>query len=379
MKAVVWHGDEDVRVDTVDDRGSRSRRTRSSGSPRPRSAAPTCTSTRCSGGMKSGDIIGHEPMGIVEEVGAAVTELKAGDRVVLPFNISCGTCWMCGQGLYSQCETTQNTEAKKGAASTATRTCTAASPAARPSTSPPGRRRSARSWCRRTARTSATSSSPTCFRPPGRRSTYADTPRGGTLAVFGLGPIGQMCVSIARHQGVERIVALDHLPERLRLAERYGAETLDSSEVDEPPEAIKELTGGRGADAVIDAVGMESEGSVARPRRRPVPEAEARPPRRAARFDLVGPPRRHALDHRRLPRPRSAVAARRDLRPAAADPDGPGERAPVDGRDPAAPDRRGPARRHGPDDAQAALEEAPQAYEMFQKKEDGAIKVVLKP
>jgi threonine dehydrogenase-like Zn-dependent dehydrogenase len=66
-------------------------------------------------GMKSGDVLGHEPMGVVEEVGSAVTEVAPGDRVVVPFNIACGRCYMCEQGLQSQCETTQNRETKKGA------------------------------------------------------------------------------------------------------------------------------------------------------------------------------------------------------------------------------------------------------------------------
>ena len=116
MKAVVWHGKEDVRVDEVDD---------------PRLLEPTdaivrVTSTAICGSdlhlyaklgfaMKEGDIIGHEPMGIVEEVGPEVRGLAPGDRVVVPFNIACGDCFMCDHGLQSQCETTQNRETKKGA------------------------------------------------------------------------------------------------------------------------------------------------------------------------------------------------------------------------------------------------------------------------
>src|SRR5215218_335737 len=117
MKAVVWHGREDVRVDEVRD---------------PRLEAPTdavvrITSTAICGSdlhlyrilgmfMEEGDIIGHEPMGIVEEVGPGVTGIAPGDRVVVPFNISCGRCFMCDQQLFAQCETTQVREHDKGAA-----------------------------------------------------------------------------------------------------------------------------------------------------------------------------------------------------------------------------------------------------------------------
>ncbi|MGX1799894.1 alcohol dehydrogenase catalytic domain-containing protein, partial [Streptomyces albidoflavus] len=111
MRAVTWQGRRDVRVETVPD---------------PRIEEPTdvivrVTSTGLCGSdlhlyeplgpfLDPGDILGHEPMGIVEEIGGAVTALKPGDRVVVPFNVSCGDCFMCDQGLQSQCETTQVTE-----------------------------------------------------------------------------------------------------------------------------------------------------------------------------------------------------------------------------------------------------------------------------
>ena len=118
MRAVTWHGKRDVRVDDgsrSDDRGA-DRRDRPHHLDR-RSAAPTSTSTRCSGRSSSqGDILGHEPMGVVEEVGADVTNIAPGDRVVIPFNISCGHCFMCDQGLHSQCETTQVRDQGMGAA-----------------------------------------------------------------------------------------------------------------------------------------------------------------------------------------------------------------------------------------------------------------------
>ncbi len=117
MRALVWHGKEDVRVDTVPDPTIQ----------KPTDAIIRVTSTAICGSdlhlyggyaikLESGDILGHEPMGIVEEVGADVTHIKAGDRVVIPFNISCGSCFMCDQHLYSQCETTGSKEHGKGAA-----------------------------------------------------------------------------------------------------------------------------------------------------------------------------------------------------------------------------------------------------------------------
>ena len=117
MKAVVWHGTEDVRVDEVPDPAIQE----------PTDAIVRITSTAICGSdlhlyrvltmyMEEGDILGHEPMGIVEEVGSEVTHVKPGDRVVLPFNIACGHCFMCGHGLQSQCETTQVHEHGKGAA-----------------------------------------------------------------------------------------------------------------------------------------------------------------------------------------------------------------------------------------------------------------------
>src|SRR5205823_6581117 len=117
MKAVTWHGKRDVRVDTVPDPSIE----------QPTDAIVRIMSTGICGSdlhlyevlgpfMSEGDILGHEPMGIVEEVGDAVTELAPGDRVVIPFNIACGHCFMCDQGLHSQCETTQVREQGTGAA-----------------------------------------------------------------------------------------------------------------------------------------------------------------------------------------------------------------------------------------------------------------------
>src|SRR3954466_7224426 len=264
MKAVVWHGTEDVRVDEVPDPTLEE----------PTDAIIRVTSSGICGSdlhlygvlgmfMEEGDVLGHEPMGIVEEVGAEVKDIQPGDRVVVPFNIVCGHCWMCERELYAQCETTQVREHKKGAALFGYTKLYGGVPGGQAEylrvpqahfgpikvpEGPPDERFLYLSDVLPTA---------------WQAVVYADTPRGGTLAVYGLGPIGLMCVSVARHKGVERVLALDHVPERLELGRRYGAEGLDISEVENPPEAIEELTEGRGADAVIDAVGMESEGSLA--------------------------------------------------------------------------------------------------------------------
>jgi threonine dehydrogenase-like Zn-dependent dehydrogenase len=264
MKAVVWHGDEDVRVDKVEDPKLR----------RPTDAIVRITSTAICGsdlhlyaakvlGLKEGDILGHEPMGIVEEVGSEVTSVAPGDRVVVPFNIACGACYMCEQGLQSQCETTQNTDTKKGAKLYGYTHLYGGVPGGQAEFL---RAEQAQYSLIKIPNGGVSDDRflylsdvlPTAW----QAVRYADTPSGGTLAVYGLGPIGQMCVRIARHHGVERVIGIDYVPERLRLAAAWGVETLDLNEVDDATQAVIERTAGRGADSVIDAVGMEAEGST---------------------------------------------------------------------------------------------------------------------
>ena len=219
MKAVVWHGTEDVRVDEVPDPAILE----------PTDAIVRITSTAICGSdlhlyrvmtmyMEAGDILGHEPMGIVEEVGSEVTHVKSGDRVVLPFNIACGHCFMCALDLQSQCETTQVREHGKGAALFGyTKLYGAVAggqaeylrvPQAQygPIKVPEGPADERFLYLSDVI--------PTAW----QAVKYADTPAAGTLAIYGLGPIGQMCVRVAKHLGVERVIGVDLVPERNELA-----------------------------------------------------------------------------------------------------------------------------------------------------------------
>ena len=262
MKAVTWHGRRDVRVDQVPDPVIEE----------PTDAVIRVTSSGICGSdlhlyevmgpfMGEGDVLGHEPMGIVEEVGSDVDGIKAGDRVVIPFNISCGHCFMCDQGLFSQCETTQVREHDKGAAlfgytklygevpggqAEYVRVPQAQFGPIKVPDGPPDDRF-----------VYLSDVLPTAW----QAVEYADIPEGGSVAVFGLGPIGQMSSRIARHRGA-RVIAVDLVPERLQLARKYEIETIDAGEVDDVPEAIRELTSGRGTDSVIEAVGMEAHGDL---------------------------------------------------------------------------------------------------------------------
>ncbi|MGW3889877.1 zinc-dependent alcohol dehydrogenase [Micromonospora chokoriensis] len=262
MKALTWQGKRDVRVEEVPD---------------PRIEAPTdaivkITSTAICGSdlhlyevlgpyLKPGDVLGHEPMGIVEEVGSEVTGLKPGDRVVVPFNIACGRCWMCERQLYAQCETTQVTSEGKGAALFGYTSLYGSVPGGQAEYL---RVPQAQFGPIKVPETGAderylylSDILPTAW----QAVKYADTPPGGTLAVFGLGPVGQFCARIGRHLGAGRVIGLDLVPERLELARRHGIEVLDVRELSDVPGALIDLVDGRGPDAVIDAVGMEAHGS----------------------------------------------------------------------------------------------------------------------
>lgn len=261
MKAAVWHGARDVRVDDVPD-------------PKiidPTDAIVRVTTTGLCGSdlhlyeplgafMDAGDILGHEPMGIVEEVGPGVRDLRVGDRVVVPFNISCGSCWMCDRGLHSQCETTQNRDQGTGASLLGFSRLYGSVPGGQaellrvqfadflPIKVPEGPSDDRFFMLSDVL--------PTAWQ--GVR--YADTPTGGTLLVLGAGPIGDMATRIALHDGL-RVIVVDRVAERLNRVVSRGAEAINLNAVDDLGEEVRSRTAGRGADAVIDAVGMEAHGN----------------------------------------------------------------------------------------------------------------------
>jgi threonine dehydrogenase-like Zn-dependent dehydrogenase len=262
MKAVTFHGKRDVRVDDVPDPTIE----------QPTDAIVRVTSSGICGSdlhlyevlapfLEEGDILGHEPMGVVEAVGPEVSHIAPGDRVVIPFNISCGHCFMCDQGLYSQCETTQVRDQGKGASLLGYTKLYGQVPGGQaeylrvpqahfgPIKVPDG--------------------------PPDDRFVYlsdvlptawqaveyASIPDGGSVAVFGLGPIGQMCSRIALQRGAGVVFGIDLVPERLEMARRHGVHAIDAGEHEDIAEALRPLTDGRGPDSVIDAVGMEAHGA----------------------------------------------------------------------------------------------------------------------
>ncbi|GAA1929110.1 zinc-dependent alcohol dehydrogenase [Nocardioides lentus] len=263
MRAVTWQGRQDVQVTDVPDAAIE----------QPTDAVVRITSTALCGSdlhlydplapfMTPGDVIGHEPMGVVEAVGAEVSDLAVGDRVVVPFNISCGTCWMCSRGLHSQCETTQNRDQGTGASlfgfsslygavpggqAEALRVPFADTLPIRVPDGPPDERFLFLSDVLPTA---------------WQGVQYADVPEGGTLLVMGAGPIGDMAARIALTRGL-RVIVVDLVPERLARVRARGAETIDLTEVDADDlgDVVRGMTDGRGADAVHEAVGLEAHGS----------------------------------------------------------------------------------------------------------------------
>jgi len=262
MKALAWHGTHDVRVDTVPDPAIE----------QPTDAIIRVTSTGLCGSdlhlyevlgpyLDAGDILGHEPMGIVEEVGAQVTHIKPGDRVVIPFNVSCGHCYMCDKQLMSQCETTQVREYGTGAALLGYTKLYGQVPGGQaeflrvpqaqfgPIKVPDGPADDRFVYLSDVL--------PTAW----QAVEYADIAAGGSVLVLGLGPIGEMSCRIAQHRGVEHVMAIDLVPERLERARAHGVQAIDLNEHDDLAEVVREQTGGRGPDSVIDAVGMEAHGA----------------------------------------------------------------------------------------------------------------------
>jgi threonine dehydrogenase-like Zn-dependent dehydrogenase len=394
VKALTWHGKRDVRVDEVPD---------------PRIEQPTdaivkITSSAICGSdlhlyevlgpfLHPGDILGHEPMGIVEEVGSEVTHIRPGDRVVVPFNISCGHCWMCSRGLFAQCETTQNTNTGKGASLFGYTELYGSVPG--------GQAEYLRVPQAQFGPIKVPENGPdeqylflSDVLPTSWQAVqFADLPRDGTLLVLGAGPIGQMSSRIGRHLGASRVIVVDNVPERLEMARRHGMEVVDSTDVDDLPAALIDMTDGRGADSVVDAVGMEAHGSpigkAAHAIVGALPDALAKPLTDKMAIDRMGALRTAVKAVRRGgtvsisgvyggevdPMPMMEMFDRGitmrmgqchvkrwidDIMPAV-----------LDDADPLG--TRDMTTHHLP------LEQAPHGYEIFQKKQDDCIKVVLNP
>ncbi|MFI0238646.1 alcohol dehydrogenase catalytic domain-containing protein [Streptomyces sp. NPDC016845] len=263
MRALTWQGKRDVRVEEVPD---------------PRIEKPDdiivqVTSTGICGSdlhlyevlgpyLDPGDILGHEPMGVVAEIGPEVTELAVGDRVVIPFNVSCNDCWMCDQGLQSQCETTQVKSMGSGAALFGYTKLYGQVPGGQaeflrvpfgnklPIKVPHGPSDDRYVYLSDVL--------PTAW----QAVAYADIPQGGSVTVLGQGPIGDMAARIARLRGAEQVIGVDLVDTRLERARRNGFTAIDVREHEKDlGDAVRDLTAGRGTDAVIDAVGIEAHGA----------------------------------------------------------------------------------------------------------------------
>jgi threonine dehydrogenase-like Zn-dependent dehydrogenase len=268
MRALTWHGKHDVRVETVDDPEIVN----------PRDAVIKITSTAICGSdlhlydgyiptMKTGDILGHEFMGEVVETGARST-LQVGQRVVVPFTISCGACYHCGKQQYSACDNS-NPADNQDIAQTLY---------GHPSAGLFGYSHMTGGYAGGQAeyvRVPFSDVGPIVI-PDGidddkvlflsdilptgwMGAENAEIEPGDTVAVWGCGPVGLFAVQSAFLMGAERVIAIDHFPHRLELARRFGAETINFED-SKTYEALMEMTGGIGPDAVIDAVGLESHG-----------------------------------------------------------------------------------------------------------------------
>jgi threonine dehydrogenase-like Zn-dependent dehydrogenase len=259
MRALTWQGTGKVAVETVPDVAI----------VEPTDAVISVTSAAICGSdlhlldvlgpfMHKDDVLGHETMGVVLEVGDEVHSLRVGDRVVVPFVIACGHCYMCLRGLTTQCETTQNRDQQAGATLYGYTEIYGRVPggqaeqllvkradfnAMKVASDLPDERYLFLSDILPTARQGV---------------QYANVPEGGTLAVIGLGPVGQLASRIGRHLG-HRVIAVDPVPERRAMAERHGVETLDL-DADVLAE-LRDRTDGRGPHSVVDAVGMEAHGN----------------------------------------------------------------------------------------------------------------------
>ena len=272
MRALVWHGKEDVRCDKVPDPKIED----------PRDAIVKITATAICGSdlhlydgymptMESGDVLGHEPMGEVVEVGSGNKKLKVGDRVVVPFTISCGSCFFCQKGLYSLCDTSnRNAEMARKAMGQ--------SPAGLLGYSHMlgGFAGGQAEYLRvpfadvgpLKIENDSLSDEQVLFLsdifPTGYMAAEnAEIAEGDTVAVWGCGPVAQFCIQSAWMLGAGRVIAIDRVPERLRMAQEKGKAEVINFEKTEGSvyDRLMEMTGGRGPDRCIDAVGAEAHGT----------------------------------------------------------------------------------------------------------------------
>ncbi|MGE0081397.1 MAG: zinc-dependent alcohol dehydrogenase [Thiohalomonadaceae bacterium] len=265
MKAVVFHGVGDIRIDDVAE---------------PRIEAPTDAIVRVTASaicgtdlhmvrgtlpeMVPGTILGHEGVGVVEEVGPAVRNFREGDRVVIPSTIACGTCVYCRAGYYSQCDNANPNGKRAGTAFFGG-----------PRSTGPFHGLQAE-YARipfgnvNMVGLPASVSDEQAIRlsdifPTGWfGARLAEIKHGDIVAVFGCGPVGQFAIASAFLQGAGRVIAVDRVPARLDMARAQGAEVIDFNQED-PVEAILSLTGGIGVDRAIDAVGVDAEAPHAGP------------------------------------------------------------------------------------------------------------------
>jgi threonine dehydrogenase-like Zn-dependent dehydrogenase len=393
MKALTWHGRRDVRIDEVADPAIEA----------PTDAIVRITTTAICGSdlhlyevlgpfIEEGSVLGHEPMGIVEEVGSEVSELSPGDRVVIPFQVACGSCFMCEQGLQTQCETTQVREEGMGATLFGY-------------TKLYGNQPGGQAEYLRVPHANYTHIKVPEDHPDERfvylsdvlptawqAVEYAGIPDGGSVTILGLGPIGDMAARIALHKGY-RVIGVDLVPDRLERVRARGAEVLDLREHESDlADVIRSMTDGRGTDSVIDAVGMEAHGSPGAKLAQQVtgllPDAVAEKlmeragidrlhafylaidiVRRGGTISLIGVyggmadplPMLTIFDKQIQLRMGQANVKRwaDDILPLLTNGD--------------------PLGVEGFHTHQVPLEQAPEAYATFQKKEDGAVKVLLKP
>ena len=394
MKAVTWQGRRNVSVEEVADPIIKE----------PNDAIIKVTSTNICGSdlhlyetlgafMSPGDVLGHEAIGIVLEVGKEITQIHPGDRVVVPFQISCGHCWMCERWLYTQCETTQVRGEGSGAALFGYSKLYGQVPGGQaeylriPEAQfthilvPEGPSDDRFIYLSDVL--------PTAW----QAVEYAGVPDGGSLLILGLGPIGEMASRIAQQKWIDRIIAVDLVDERLARARARGIDVIDLRDhEDDLAEVVRELTDGRGPDSVIDAVGMEAHGSPAAAFAQRVtavlPDAVTEPLIKKAGLDrlsalytaietvrrggtvslsgvyggMADPMPMMSLFDKQIQLRMGQANVKRwipDIMPLLTDEDPLGVEEFATHRVP--------------------LAEAPQAYDMFQSKADGAIKIMLKP